>query len=53
MQETQEMQVQSLGQEGPLENEMATHYSILVWEIPWTGEPGELQSMGPQRVGHD
>ena len=43
----------SLGQEGPLENEMATHSSILAWEIPRTREPGELQSMGPQRVGHD
>ena len=42
----QEMSVQSLGQEDPLEREMATHSSILAWEIPWTGEPGGLQSMG-------
>ena len=46
MQETQEMLVQSLGQEDPLEEEMATHSSILAWEIPWTGEPGGLQSTG-------
>ena len=52
MQETQEMQVQSLGQEDPLEKEMATHSSILAWEIPWTEEPGGLQSKGLQRVGH-
>ena len=49
----QETQVQSLGQEDPLEEEMATHSSILVWKIPWTEEPGRLQSMGSQRVGHD
>ena len=49
----QEMRVQSLGQEDPLEKEMATHSSILAWEIPWTEEPGELQSRGSQRVGHD
>ena len=48
-----ETQVQSLGQEDPLENEMATHSSILAWKIPWTEEPGRLQSMGSQRVGHD
>ena len=42
----------SLGQEDPLE-EMATHSGILAWEIPWTEEPEELQSMGSQRVGHD
>ena len=48
----QEMQVQSLGQEDPLEKEMATHSSILAWEIPWTEEPGGLQSMGLQKVGH-
>ena len=48
----QEMQVQSLGQEDPLEKEMATHCSILAWEIPWTEEPGRLQSMGSQRVRH-
>ena len=45
--------VQSLGREDPLEKEMATHSSILAWEIPWTEEPGRLQSMGLQRVGHD
>ena len=49
----QETWVQSLGQEDPLEKEMATHYSILAWRIPWTEEPGGLQSMGWQRVGHD
>ena len=49
----QEMQVQSLGQEDPLEKEMATHCSILAWRIPRTEEPGGLQSMGSQRVGHD
>ena len=53
MQETQEMQVQSLGREDPLEKEMATHSSILAWEIPWTEEPGGLQSMGLQRIVHD
>ena len=47
------MRAQSLGQEDPLEEEMATHYRVLAWEIPWTGEPGGLQSMGSQRVGHD
>ena len=51
--EMQETQVQSLGQEDPLEKEMATHSSILAWRIPWTDEPGGLQSMGSQRVGHD
>ena len=45
--------VGSLGQEDPLEKEMATHSSILAWRIPWTEEPGGLQSMGSQRVGHD
>ena len=45
--------VQSLGQEDPLEKEMATHSSILAWKIPWTEEPGGLQSMGSQKVGHD
>ena len=49
----QEMQVQSLGQEDPLEQEMAIHFSILAWRIPWTEEPGGLQSMGSQRVGRD
>ena len=48
-----ETRVQSLGQEVPLEKEMATHSSILAWRIPWMEEPGELQSMGSQRVGHD
>ena len=42
-----------LGQEDPLEKEMATHSSILAWEIPWMEEPGGLQSTGSQRVGHD
>ena len=49
----QETQVQSLGQEDPLEKEMANHSSILAWKIPCTEEPGGLQSMGLQRVGHD
>ena len=49
----QETWVQSLGQEDPLEKEMATHSSTLVWKIPWTETPGRLQSMGSQRVGHD
>ena len=53
MQEMQELQVQFLGQEDPLEKEMATHSSILAWEIPWTEEPGRLQSMGFQGLGHD
>ena len=53
MQETQETQVESLGQEDPLEKEVATHSSILAWEIPWTEEPGRVQSMGLQKVGHD
>ena len=48
----QEMQVQSLGQEDPLEKGMATHSSILALKTPWTEEPGRLQSMGSQRVGH-
>ena len=47
------MRVQSLGQEGPLEKEMAIHSSILAWKIPWIQEPVGLQSMGLQRVGHD
>ena len=47
------MQVQSLGWEDPLEESMATWSSILVWEIPWTGKPGRLQSMGSQRVRRD
>ena len=49
----QETQVHSLGQEDPLEKEMATHSSILAWEIPWMEEPGKLQSMGSQRLEHD
>ena len=53
MQKKQEMQVQSLDWEDPLEEEMATHSSILAWRIPWTEESGKLQSMGLQRVGHD
>ena len=48
-----ETRVGSLGREDPLEKEMATHSSTLAWEIPWTEEPGRLQSMGSQRVGHD
>ena len=51
--ETQEMQVQPLGQEELLEKKMAPHSSILAWKIPWTEEPGGLQSMGSQRGGHD
>ena len=50
---TQEMQVLSLSQEDPLEKGMSTDSNILAWEIPWTGEPGRLQSTGPQSVGHD
>ena len=46
-------QVRSLGREHPLEKEMATHSSILAWKIPWMEEPGRLQSMESQRVGHD
>ena len=49
----QETQVRSLGQDNPLEKEMATHSSILAWKIPWSEEPDRLQSMGSQRVGHD
>ena len=48
----QETWVQSQGQEDPLEKEMAIHASILAWRIPWTEEPGMLQSKGLQRVGH-
>ena len=48
-----ETQVRSLGWEDPLEKEMATPSSILAWRIPWTEEPGGLQFMGSQRVGHD
>ena len=49
----QETRVPSLGREDPLEKEMAPHSSTLAWKIPWTEEPGRLQSMGSQRVGHD
>ena len=49
----QETWVRSLGQEDPLEKEMATHSSTLAWRIPWTEEPGRLQPMGSQRVRHD
>ena len=49
----QETWVRSLDREDPLEKEMATHSSTLVWRIPWREEPGRLQSMGSQRVGHD
>ena len=49
----QETLVRSLGQEDALEKETATHSSILAWKIPWTEEPGKLQSMGSQRAGHD
>ena len=49
----QEMSVRSLDQEDPLKKEMATHSSIFAWRIPWTAEPGGLESMGPQRVGHN
>ena len=53
MQETPEMQAQSLGQEDPWQEEMAIHPSILAWRIPWTEEPVGLQSMESQKVGHD
>ena len=53
MQETQETWVQSLGWEDPLEEGLATHSNILAWKVPWTEEPGGLQSMGSQRAGHD
>ena len=49
----QEMLVRSLGQEDPLEEEMATHSSLLAWRIPWTEEPGGLWFMGSQRIGHN
>ena len=52
-QETQEMQFQSLGQEDPLEKEMATYSNILAWKTPETEEPGGLQSIGSQRVGQN
>ena len=53
MQETQELWIRYLGWENPLEEEVATHFSILAWQVPWTGEPGRLQSKGLQRVAHD
>ena len=53
MQETQETRIRTLGQEDPLEKKMATRSSTLAWKIPWTEEPGRLQSMGSQRVTHD
>ena len=53
VQEMQETQVQSLGGKDPLEKGMVTHSSILAWRIPWTEEPGRLQSKGLQRVGQD
>ena len=53
MQETQKTQVQSLGPEDPLEQEMATHPRICAWKIPWAKEPGGLLSVGLKRVGHD
>ena len=53
MQNTQEMQVGSLGWEVPLKKEMATHSGIIAWEIPWTEKPGGLKSLGLQRVRHD
>ena len=49
----EEMRVQSLGQEDPLEEGVATHSSVRAWRIPWTEEPGRLWSIGLQRVGHD
>ena len=49
----QETRVQSLGWEDPLEKEMAIHSSTIAWKIPWTEEPGRLQSVGSQRVGHN
>ena len=48
-----ETQVRAVGWEDPLEKEMAIHSSTIAWKIPWTEETGRLQSMGPQRVGHD
>ena len=51
--ETRETWVLSLDKEDPLEKEMATHFSVLAWRIPWTEEPGRLQSIGLQKIGHD
>ena len=53
IQDPQETQVQSLGHEDPLEEDIATHFSILAWRIPWTDEPSGLQSIGWQRVRHN
>ena len=53
IQETYEMRVRCPGPEDALEKGMATHFSILAWKIPWTEKSGGLESMGPQRVGHD
>ena len=53
MQETREMQVRSLAREDPLEEEMATHSSVLAWEMTWTDEPGGLQSIESKRVGYN
>ena len=53
MQEMQKLQVQSLSWEDSLQEQVATHSSILAWKIPWTEEPGRLQPMGSQRVRHD
>ena len=53
MQETEETKVQPLGQKDPLEKGMAAHSSILTWRIPWTEEPGQVQSMGLQRIEHN
>ena len=53
MQETQEIWIQSLGQEDPLEKEITTNSSVLAWEILWTKKPGRLQSMRVTRIGHD
>ena len=53
MQESKETQVRSLGQEDPLEEGLAIHFNILAWRMSWTEKPGELHSMGSQRVRHD
>ena len=53
VQETQKTQVRSLSQDDPLEKEMAAHSNILAWKIPWKAEPGNLLSIGSQRVGHN
>ena len=53
MQEVQKTRLPSLGREDPLEEEMATHSSILAFRIPWTEEPDRLQTMGSQKIGHD